>query len=243
MAEQKYEFIGKCLFFPVEGILVIGDLHIGYEEALIESGILVPEMQVKDVIEDLRKIIKKIQDEKHSIKKIVFLGDVKHMFSWEYIEKKNFNKILEFLNEYVKEKDIVIIKGNHDTSELGLPLKNYYIENDIAFLHGHVSYPGAFDKKINFVVSGHLHPSVTLAENPGVKKESYKCFLQGKSKGKTFIVVPSFVNFYEGIPVNEYKDDFWEDFSIIPRKDILNFKVYVIGEDKVYEFGKVGELN
>lgn len=242
MAGQKYEFIDKCLFFPKEGILVIGDLHIGYEKALIESGILVPEMQVKEVIEDLKKIIKKIQDENHSIKKIVFLGDVKHMFSFDYSEKKNFNKILEFLHEYASEKDIIIIKGNHDTSELGLPLKNYHIEGDLAFLHGNASFPEVFGKNVQIVVSGHLHPSVTLAENPGVKKESYKCFLVGKSRGKEFIVVPSFVDFYEGTPVNEYKEDFMEDFSIIPRKDILKFRVHVIGEDKMYGFGKVGEM-
>ncbi|MGA2130105.1 MAG: metallophosphoesterase [Candidatus Pacearchaeota archaeon] len=240
--QSRYELIDKCLFFPKEGILVIGDLHIGYEEALIESGILVPEQQVKEVIEDLKKIIKKIEESSWKIKKVIFIGDVKHMFSWEYAEKKNFNKILEFLHEYVNEKDIIIIKGNHDTSQLGLPLKNYYIEGDLAFLHGHISYPEVFDKKINIVVSGHRHPSVTLAEKPGVKKEDYKCFLVGKIKGKTFIVVPSFVGFYEGTPVNEYKESHLDSFSIIPRKDILKFKVYVIGDDKVYEFGRVGKL-
>ena len=52
----EYEFISKTLFFPEKGILVIGDLHIGYEAMLRQSGILIPERQIKDLITDLKKI-------------------------------------------------------------------------------------------------------------------------------------------------------------------------------------------
>lgn len=241
--QPVHEFIGKCLFFPKQGILVVGDLHIGYELEIVESGILIPERQVEEVIENLDSIIKKIQEKKQKINKVIFLGDVKHMFSYDYKEKKNFNKVLDLLQNYVKEKDIIIIKGNHDTSELGLKLHAYYIDDGIAFLHGHISFPEVFDRKIKVVVSGHLHPSVMLEEHPGVKNETYKCFLEGKSKGKTFIVVPSFLPFYEGTPVNEYKDLFVPSFSIIPGKDILKFRVYVIGDDGIYDFGRVGEMD
>ena len=49
---KKYIFVGKTLFFPKEKILVIGDLHIGYEAMLRQSGILIEKNQVKDIIKD-----------------------------------------------------------------------------------------------------------------------------------------------------------------------------------------------
>src|SRR3990172_2486250 len=238
----QYEFIDKTLFFPEQGILAIGDLHIGYELALVESGILLPEQQVAETIESLTLIIKEIKAKKYGLKKIVFLGDIKHFFGYEYAEKVNFNKVLDFLKTHVPEENIILIKGNHDTMDLGFDFRNYYVEDGIAFLHGHEPYPAAYDKKVSCIVTGHLHPSVILEEEPGVKHETYKCFLEGDVKGKRYIVMLSFLEFYEGTPVNFYSEDFIESFSIISKRDILNFKIHVVGEDNVYGFGRVGEL-
>jgi hypothetical protein len=240
--KQDYIFIDKSLFFPEQGILVIGDLHIGYEQALMDSGILIPEQQVNEVIETLDFIINEIKTKKYELKKIVFLGDIKHMFGYEWKEKASFNRILEFLKKYVSEKNIILIRGNHDTMNLGFQFKDYYIDSNIAFTHGFEDFPELYDKSVSVIVTGHLHPSVILTEDPGVKKENYKCFLVGSSKGKTILVLPSFLEFYEGTPINYYKEDFIPSFSIIPKKDILKFKIFVIGEDSVYEFGKVGDL-
>ena len=51
-------------------------------------------------------------------------------------------------------------------------------------------------------------------------------------KNKTFIILPSFLGFVEGTPVNEYKDYYMESFSIIPEQNILNAQVNIIGKDK-----------
>lgn len=239
----EYIFIDKSLFFPEKGILVIGDLHIGYEDALVESGILIPERQVKEVIENIERLIKEINKRGYGLKKIIFLGDIKHMFGYEWREKAGFNKIIDFLEKYVAKENIIPIKGNHDTIDYSYGnMRNYYLDGSIAFIHGHESFPEIYDKGINIVISGHLHPSVIIQEDPGVKKETYKCFLEGKSKGKMFIVLPSFLDFYEGTPVNYYSEDFVESFSIIPRKDILKFRIHVVGEDKVYDFGRICDL-
>lgn len=245
----EYEFMDKALFFPEKAILVIGDLHIGYEESLVESGILLPEQQLTEVIESLKKIMEEIETKNQKVKKVIFLGDIKHFFGYEQKEKANFQLVLDFLQEYVSEKDIVLIKGNHDTMDYSYgKMKDYYVDGDIAFVHGHVSFPEIYGNNIRTVVSGHLHPSVILEEKPGVKKENYKCFLEGVSGKKTFLVLPSFLDFYEGTPVNYYRDDFLESFSIIPRKDILKFRVKVIedatakSEAKVYDFGIVKDM-
>ena len=241
----KYIFIEKTLFFSELGILVIGDLHIGYDYMIRQSGVLIPERQVKDIISDLKGIFKKIKDKKQKLNKIVFLGDIKHAFSYEAEEKYEFLEVMKFLKQEIQipEESIIFIKGNHDTMDFTYgSMKDYHIESGIAFLHGHKSFPEVFDRKVQVVVSGHLHPSIVLAEKPGVKKESYKCFLEGNYKGKTFIVVPSFVGFYEGTPVNDYREDYLESFFIVPKKEILKFKIHIIGKEKVYDFGRVGDL-
>ncbi len=241
---MKYEFIDKSLFFPEKGILVIGDLHIGYDYMIRQSGVLIPERQVKDIISDLKEIFNRIKKAGKKINKIVFLGDIKHAFSYEVEEKYDFLEVMRFLKQEIPEENTIFIRGNHDTMDFTYGnMKDYYIESGIAFLHGHKSFLEVFDKKVKVIVSGHLHPSVTLQEKPGVKKESYKCFLEGSYRGKTLIVVPSFVDYYEGTPVNDYREDYLEDFFIVPKKEILKFKVHVIGKDKVYNFGAIKDLN
>ena len=242
---MTYEFINKALFFPEKGILVVGDLHIGYDYMLRQSGILIPERQVKEIISDLKEIIKEIREKrKQEISKIIFLGDIKHAFTYEFQERDEFLEIMDFLKTHVLEENIILVKGNHDTMDYTTEktMKPYHIEENVAFLHGHTHYPEIYDKRINLIISGHLHPAIALAEDPGVKKEIFKCFLVGKSKGKDFVVIPSFVEFYEGTPVNDYKEEYIESFSIIPEKDILNADVHVIGGNKIYHFGKIKDL-
>jgi uncharacterized protein len=240
----EYKFINKTLFFPEKGILAVGDLHIGYEYQLQQSGVLVPERQVEEIIEELKKIFKQIGVKR--IKKIVFIGDIKHSFGYEWKEKDYFNRILEFLKKDFEDRNIILIKGNHDTIDYSYErkmMKKFYIIEDIAFLHGHEIFPEVFDYKIKTLVMGHIHPSVLISDKQGIKKEKYKCFLTGKFKNKETIVLPSFLSTVEGTTINEYEDAYEDYFSIIPKKDLLNFEVHVIGEDKVYDFGKIRNLN
>lgn len=243
---KTYEFIDKAVFFPKEGILVIGDLHIGFEESLIESGILVPERQVKDIIENIRAIIESIEkrDPKkgNKVNKIVFLGDIKHAFYFEQKEVYEFREVMNFLLKKFNPKDIILIKGNHDTMDYTFEksMVPYHIDNEILFIHGHKKAGDSLLDQSKFVVMGHTHPSVILVE--GVKKEAYKCFLEGKFKGKDVIVLPSFIDIVEGTPVNYYDEDYVEDFSLIPKKDIMKFNVYAIGENEILDFGKVKDF-
>ena len=41
----------------LDSTLVISDVHIGYEEALIEQGYLIPRYQYKDTLEKINKIL------------------------------------------------------------------------------------------------------------------------------------------------------------------------------------------
>ncbi len=241
---MDYIFINKCLFFPEKGILAVGDLHLGYEHRLQQSGILVPEQQVKEVIEELKSIFNEIKQRNFKLKKIVFIGDIKHSFSYEWKEKNYFNEVINFLKEHVKYENIILIKGNHDTIDYSFSdkLQDYYIEGDLAFAHGHQLFMEILDRKVKTIVIGHLHPSITISDEQDIKKEKYKCFLVGKFREKETIIMPSFLGTIEGTTVNSLEYEYENYFSIIPRKNLMNFEVFIVGEKEVYDFGKIKKL-
>lgn len=241
---MKHEFIGKSVFFPEQGILAIGDLHIGYEHSIQKSGVSIPDMQVGEVIGDLKKILEEIKSKNWKLKKVVFLGDIKHYFNYEWKERFNFNKVLDFLKDYVKDSAIVLIKGNHDKFDFaGKKMKNYYFNRGIMFFHGHMEFSQLREERVRVWVLGHLHPSVKLIDKANIKREKYKCFLTGKYKGMEAIVVPSFFGAVEGSAVNEKNYVPEEGFSVIPVKNLQKFKVHAIGDNgEIFDFGEVGRL-
>ena len=100
--------VDAALWFEAERILIINDLHIGYEEALHRKGVLVPKSQLGQIKEKMDIIFKKVRPEK-----IIINGDLKHEFGKvSYREWKEVLDFLDFLLANVSE--VIIIKGNHD---------------------------------------------------------------------------------------------------------------------------------
>jgi hypothetical protein len=241
---MKQLFLGKSIFFSTEGILAIGDLHLGFEYSLQQSGLLVPEQQIEEIKEELKNIFEEIKKKKLKLKKIVFIGDIKHSFSYKWKEKNYFNDLIKFLKEYLPEKNIILIKGNHDTIDysFGNKLKDYFIYKNLAFCHGHKLFPEVFKEKIDTIIIGHLHPSIILSDKKNIKREKYKCFLVGKFKNKKIIILPSFLATIEGTTINSLNYEYQDSFSIIPKKNLLNFNVFVVGENENYNFGKIKNM-
>ena len=65
----------RCIVFEEEKVLVIGDLHLGYEKALEDEGMYLPRLNTESIREALNRLI-----EKYEPKEIVLLGDIKHDF-------------------------------------------------------------------------------------------------------------------------------------------------------------------
>jgi putative SbcD/Mre11-related phosphoesterase len=235
---NDYLFFSKTIFFPEQGILAVGDLHLGYEEMLLKEGITFPLGQTEQTINELEKIILKIK-KNYSLDKIVFLGDIKHHFNFEVQEKFQVRKLVNFLRNYFDEENIILIKGNHDKIELDrMKYYDFFIEEDIAFFHGDKLFEEVLDKKIKTLVIGHIHPSVVIKDKSNIKKEKYKCFLVGKFRRKKLIIVPSFFGLVEGSELNEsYKHK--KNFSFISDNKLAGFEKFVVGKDRVYEFGKL----
>ena len=221
------------LYLKKEKVLIIGDLHLGFEESLSKQGILLPRFQLKETIKRLENILVNLD-----VKEVVITGDLKHEFG--KILNTEMNDTLEFLDFLSKKYKVVIIKGNHDailsyiSQRRNIELKQYYKINDIFICHGDklIDNLDFFSSKI--LIIGHEHPAVSLTNNN--RSETFKCFLVGKYKNKELIVLPSFNLLVEG-------SDILRDEILSPYldQDLNDFDIYVVA-DKVYKFGKLKNL-
>jgi hypothetical protein len=241
--KKEYIFLSKTIFFPKKGILVIGDLHLGYDSMLKDMGINLPFDQLEETKKELEIIFKRVKAI-YTLKKIILLGDIKHHFNFQQEEISDLRNFLRFLEKYVPRERIIIIKGNHDTFTLkDYELKDFYIEENLAFTHGEISFPELYnDKNIKTIITSHIHPAVLIKDKINIKKEKYKCFLIGKYKKKQFIILPSFFSMIEGSEINEYsKGEKYQ--QIIPRSKLESFETYIVGKNGIYNFGKYGKLS
>lgn len=227
------EIVDLGLFINAQKTLIVGDIHIGCEEAMNKQGILVPRFQLRDLITRFDNIFKKIQPEK-----IIINGDLKHEFgSISNTEWRNTLKLIDFLAQIGK---VLLLKGNHDkileqvTNKRNIEVREYYCENKLYICHGHKIPADPDFKKSIIVLIGHDHPAICLRDRGRVEK--YKCFLRGKYKGKALIVMPSFDLTSKGTDLSKEKT-----LSPFLDQNIRNFEVYIVEED-VYYFGKLGKL-
>ncbi|HLD05016.1 MAG TPA: metallophosphoesterase [Candidatus Nanoarchaeia archaeon] len=230
--DEEVEIIDLTLHLKKHQTLVIGDLHIGMEEALNKQGVLIPRFQFKELLVRLEKIISTAKP-----KNIILIGDVKHEFG--VITETEWRNIV-CLIDFLKEKAIVeIIKGNHDAIVLPIAakrnilVKDHIKMGDFYLCHGHKLPTDSDFKEAKTIIMGHEHPAIGLQDGP--RREMYKCFLVGKYKRKNLIILPSLSTLSEGTDVTK------EQFLSPLIKNIKDFKFYIVS-DKVYEFGKVKDV-
>lgn len=225
------EIIDLALYIKKHKILVIGDIHIGYEESLNKQGILIPRFQFKDVIERLESILNKVK-----VELIVITGDLKHEFG--RISEQEWRETLKVLDLLLKHGKVILLKGNHDTilgpiaNKRNVKFQDHLLVDDIYICHGD-KIPSDLQKAKTIII-GHEHPAISLKE--GVRVEKFKCYLKGRFRRKTLIVQPSFLLITEGTDIMQEKL-----LSPFLHQKLDNFEVFVVG-DKVYKFGKLKDL-
>jgi uncharacterized protein len=237
---KEIEFFGKFLVINIKGkkILVVGDLHLGYEESLNIAGVFVGRNMYQGIIEDFDRLFDKIK----LIDEVVFLGDVKHGF--EKALRQERGDLVNLIDYLINKgsKKIILVKGNHDTV-LGsfegygdkVEFRDYYVLGKFGFMHGDKDYVELNDREIKFWVMGHAHPAITIKDK--VKSEKYKCFLVGKYNKVEVIIVPSFFG------VNVGTDPRYFDYGLYWNFNYNEFDVFAISDDdKIYNFGKLGKI-
>jgi len=229
LIHPNIEIESLCLYIKKEQALVIGDLHLGFEEALNKQGVLIPRLQFKEIFENIKSLLEKLKP-----RLVVLVGDVKHEFSTiSNQEWNNLSKTIRLIKQY---SELIIIKGNHDTilkpiaEREQAKVTDSYNLGKIQFLHGDV-----IKKNLKpIIIIGHEHPAISFKERPTQK---FKCFLKGKYKNSILIVMPSFSTISEGSDItrNYPLSPFLKDMSI------NNLEVWAI-EDKTYYFGKLKDI-
>jgi len=226
------EIIDLALYLIKEKTLVISDLHIGLEESLNKRGILIPRFQFNDLINKLKLIFDKVK-----VDRIIFNGDLKHEFG--EISRQEWNNLLN-LFDFLNDKEIIIIKGNHDpilnpiVKKRSLKLVERYDLDIFSILHG----DKILDNLNKIIIIGHEHPAISLKK--GIRSEKYSCFLKGKYKNKILIVMPSF-------NLMTYGTDILKEKLLSPFLDNLNnFEVFIVEENEKLSnplyFGRVKDI-
>lgn len=227
-----FRIVDLGLYLEKEEILVITDVHLGYEEALNKQGILIPKFHFKDLMKRLKRMVHST-----SPKKIIVNGDLKHDFG--RITDGEWRNILKFLDYLLKSCDeLVLLKGNHDkvidpiAEKRKLDVVQEYRIGSTLFCHG--DFIPKDLKDIETIIIGHEHPAVTLSE--GMRTERFKCFLLGKWKGANLIVLPSMNLITEGTDITREKV-----LSPFLKQDLEDFDVWIVADD-TYHFGKSKNL-
>lgn len=230
LISKDIKIIETALWLKKEQVLVINDLHLGYEEHLHKKGVLVPKQQYDQTIKLMEKVLQKVKP-----KTIVINGDLKHEFGT--VSRQEWKDVSDFLDFLTRKCKVVIIQGNHDpiikpiAEKRNVEVVKDYLINNIHIVHG----DELVDAEAKTIIIGHEHTAITIRE--GSKFEKYKCFLKGKWNKKELIVVPSFNPLLEGSDIirEELLSPFLEDIS--------KFNVYVVGKGEVYGFGELKNIS
>ncbi|MEM3437522.1 MAG: metallophosphoesterase [Nitrososphaerales archaeon] len=149
-------------------ILIISDLHLGFEKELSSKGINIPS-QTQKIFDKIKLIV-----EKFSVNRIIILGDVKHG-TLKIVPQERFD-IPQFFHK-LKDlvKSIEIVRGNHDGGLKALLPKEIKIhppkgisifdgKESYALIHGHAwPYPELFSCDV--LIMGHNHLTIEFREN------------------------------------------------------------------------------
>jgi len=203
------------------GGLVISDLHLGFETALSEKGIIVPS-QNENLLESIIALGRR---EKAS--RLIFIGDVKASESKTYPEE--WQQIPYFFDRLIAEGfSVDVIPGNHDGGlELMLPsgvdfhsARGMIIElangDEVGLFHGH-AWPAPELFSCEFLVIGHNHWAVELRDNMGARVRQPVWVISkvnGKALAKAFLESSS-------MPYSDPEAAFKEKFGETPADSTL----------------------
>ncbi len=151
-----------------ERVMVISDLHIGWEVALAQEGVHVPSQSGR-LLDKLKSILGSEKPDR-----LVVLGDVKHTVSKIGVEE--WRDVPWFFEEAIKSVPRVqVVPGNHDGDlEALLPESVELLSprgtviGGVGLFHGH-TWPDVKMLGCTTLVAGHVHPVVAFSDPMGFR--------------------------------------------------------------------------
>ena len=233
-----------ALYHPGLDLLVLSDLHLGLEGSMTSEGSYVPKFQLDDLLEEIEKARSRTE-----ASRVLVNGDLKNEFRKSYYsEKEEVRELVQHLKRRFEEA--IIVEGNHDqfieetVEDEGLEMKNYFLEDEILFVHG--------DRKIeemeenleyDTVVIGHEHPALSLKDDIGVV-EKIDCFLYGETEdGKNIVVLPAFSNISNGTRINETPQSELLSPILKEKVDVKKLEAVAVSREAgLYSFPEIGKF-
>ncbi len=156
-----------------ENILLLSDLHIGYEKTLADKGVRIPSLTPRLYV-NIEKIVTKYYPDR-----IILLGDIKHGTS--KILAHEWRDVPEFFEKLLLlRKKIEVVPGNHDGGLKQLLPRSITLHttrgitinigNKIKALitHGH-TWPKPASLDSDLIIMGHNHFTVEFNEDSGLR--------------------------------------------------------------------------
>ncbi len=231
---------GLALFLDEINAVVIADLHIGLELALMDEGTFLPIDQYSDI---KRKILDWVDT--YNPDQIIINGDFKHEFG--RASKQEWTEILDLWDTLAKRSiGLEVVRGNHDnylitvlnTRNKKLRDPSYSIGRYF-FTHGHKEVEIPLDSEV--VIIAHEHPAIILRDDIG-GRHKFKCLLYGMWQDKTVIVLPALSPLSGGSVVNGRPQD--KLFSPLLRTiELDSFVPIVMDKSKPLKFPTLGEMD
>lgn len=141
----------RAVYWPVEKMLILSDLHVGKAAHFRKSGIALPQQVASRDMERLQQLLAHYQPEK-----VLITGDLLHA---------GMNTEVALLRAIIEEtaaSEFLLVKGNHDRmsdggfAAMGIRLlADGFSLRKIHFTHGDQQFSTAVH-----TISGHLHPGV-----------------------------------------------------------------------------------
>lgn len=149
-------------------VLVVADLHIGWEATLTQRGVHVPS-QTPKILDKVLQLVKRAKPTE-----IIFLGDVKHTVSGVEIEEwRDIPAFFEAIQKIVPS--IQVVPGNHDGNlEPLLPETVRILPpagitiGHVGLFHGH-AWPAPELLRCRNLVTAHVHPMVVFRDLMGFR--------------------------------------------------------------------------
>ncbi len=220
-----------CVWYEKENVVLLSDLHLGYESVLREDGISLPTFQKENILNRLANIKNRYDPDS-----FIVLGDFKHDFG--KADSQVFNELLDVIDYLMEDSSLVMIKGNHDnflenyTNLKGVPLnEEMMVLEDLTLTHGHRNVSGE-----GLLIMGHEHPAIEIKDEVGSTLK-YSCFLHHPEH--KILVLPAIDPLSEGRDVIASKSFFSKNLDHLNSDD---FHVYAISEYGLLDFHQIKDL-